>query len=104
MGGEHGTEEKFRYGGRIWGFGFPFNPNSCLAVTGDGLVLGLLDQCGYNRPEPKDESASHENKKVGPIEEKERYRWFKTLERSRADIPEGVRVITLCDREGDMAD
>jgi hypothetical protein len=80
------------------------NIHSSLAVTGNGLVLGLLDQSGYNRPEPKDEPASHESKKIRPIEEKESFRWLETLERSTADIPEGVRVITVCYREGDMAD
>jgi hypothetical protein len=78
------------------------NIHSCLAVTGNGLVLGLLGRSSYNRPEPKDETASHDSKKVRPIEEKESYRWLETLERSTADIPEGVRVITVCDREGDM--
>ena len=71
-------------------------------VVADGLVLGVLDQSKYNRKEPKDTTASHESKKVRPIEEKESYRWLETLERSTADIPEGVRVITVCDREGDM--
>ncbi|MDR0628767.1 MAG: DUF4198 domain-containing protein [Treponema sp.] len=33
------------------------NIHSCLAVTSDGLVLGLLDQSSYNRPEAKDEGA-----------------------------------------------
>jgi hypothetical protein len=78
------------------------NVHSCLAVTADGLVLGVLDQSGYNRAEPKDETASRESKKVRPIEEKESFRWLETLERSTADIPEGVKVITVCDREGDM--
>jgi hypothetical protein len=39
------------------------NIHSCIAVTGDGLVLGVLDQSSYNRPESKDESASHDSKK-----------------------------------------
>jgi hypothetical protein len=78
------------------------NVHSCLAVTTEGLVLGVLDQSSYNRPEPKDESASHESKKVRPIEEKESFRRLETLERSTAAIPEGVKVITVCDREGDM--
>jgi hypothetical protein len=78
------------------------NIHSCIAVTADGLVLGVLDQSGYNRPEVKDEPASHESKKVRPVEEKESFRWLETLERSTTDIPEGVKVITACDREGDM--
>jgi hypothetical protein len=78
------------------------NIHSCLAVTSDGLVLGVLDQSGYNRPEAKDETASHDSKKTRPIEEKERFRWLETLEKSTEDIPEGVAVITVGDREGDM--
>jgi hypothetical protein len=63
------------------------NVHSCLAVTAGGLILGVLDQSGYNRPEAKDETAGHESKKVRPIEEKESFRWRglkseKTLERS----------------------
>jgi hypothetical protein len=80
------------------------NIHSCLAATGGGLVLGVLDQSSCNRPEAKDESASRESKKVRPLEEKESFRWLETLERSTADIPEGIPVTTVCDREGDMAD
>jgi hypothetical protein len=65
------------------------------------MVLGVLDPSGYNREEPRDESVSHESKKIRPIEEKESFRWLETLERSTAVIPEGVKVITVCDREGD---
>jgi hypothetical protein len=66
------------------------------------LVPGVLGQSNDNRPEAKDESASHESKKVRPIEEKESFRRLETLERSTADIPEGIPVITVCGREGDM--
>jgi hypothetical protein len=38
------------------------------------------------------------------LEEKESFRRVKALETSTAGIPEGVKVITVCDREGDMAD
>ena len=65
-------------------------------------MLGLLNQSRYNRPEPKDDTRSHESKKVRPIEEKESFRWLETLERSTQDIPEGGKVITVYDREGDM--
>jgi hypothetical protein len=77
------------------------NVHSCLAVTADGLVLGVLDQSRYNREEATDESASHESKKVRPIEEPESFRWLESLERSTAGLPCEVRVITVCDREGD---
>ncbi|MDR0375019.1 MAG: hypothetical protein LBH85_04770 [Treponema sp.] len=79
------------------------NVRSRLAASADGLVLGALDQSACNRAEAKDEAAGHESEKARPIEEKERFRWLETLDRSAADIPEGVRVTTVRDREGDMA-
>jgi hypothetical protein len=36
------------------------------------------------------------------LEEKESYRRVKTLQTSATDLPEGVKVINVCDREGDM--
>jgi len=36
------------------------------------------------------------------LEEKESYRWVQTLEKSTEALPEGVKVVTVCDREGDM--
>ena len=78
------------------------NIHSCLAVTPEGLVLGVLDQSSYNREQAKDDSRTRESKKTRPIEEKESFRWLATLERSLADIPEAIQVITVCDREGDM--
>jgi hypothetical protein len=78
------------------------NVHSCLAVTTGGVVLGVLDQSSYTRPQAKDERKTHEAKKSRPITEKESYRWLETLGRSTEDIPEGIKVITVCDREGDM--
>jgi transposase-like protein len=37
-------------------------------------------------------------------EGKESFRQLEMRDRSVANIPEGIRVITVCDREGDMAD
>jgi hypothetical protein len=44
------------------------NIHSCLAVTPDGLVLGALDQTGYNREELKNETLTRERQKNRPIE------------------------------------
>jgi hypothetical protein len=68
------------------------NIHSYPAVTRDGLVLGVLDQSGYNWKEPKDEPAGRGNRKARPIEEKENFRWRglkseETLERSAAGLP-----------------
>ncbi|MCL2479741.1 MAG: IS4 family transposase [Treponema sp.] len=78
------------------------NIHSCLAVTTDGLVLGLLDQTSYNRIQGKDDSRSHESKKVRTLEEKESFRWVQTLGTSTTALPDTIKVITVCDREGDM--
>jgi hypothetical protein len=68
------------------------NIRSCLAVTPDGLVLGALDQMGYNREEPKNESLTREQQKNRPIEEKESIRWLETMERVSGSIPSGTKV------------
>jgi hypothetical protein len=70
----------------------------------DGLVLGVLDQSSYNRKQPADNARTHESKKVRLLEEKESYRWIQTLGRSTIGLPEQANVVTVCGREGDMAD
>jgi hypothetical protein len=80
------------------------NIHSCLAVMPDGLVPGALDQTGYNRPEPKNESLTREQQRNRPVEEKESSRWLETMERVSESIPSGTKVTRVYDREGDMAD
>jgi hypothetical protein len=62
----------------------------------------VLDQTHYNRPEPKDTSLSKEQKKNRPIEEKESVRWLRMMENACSAIPESVKTVNVCDREGDM--
>jgi hypothetical protein len=98
----YNTHEKTEGIGYIGDKTLGVNIHSCLAVTLEGLVLGILDQTSYNREQSKDDSKSHESKKIRPIEEKESFRWIKTLERSLTGIEQGVNVLTVCDREGDI--
>jgi len=98
----YNTREKMEGIGYISDKTLGVNIHSCIAVTTDGLVLGLLAQSSYNREQAKDDSRTHESKKVRSLEEKESYRWVETFETSTADLPEDVKVITVCDREGDM--
>jgi hypothetical protein len=51
---------------------------------------------------PRDNSRTHDSKKTRPLEEKESFRWVQTLGSSTVDIPSGVHLVTVCDREGDM--
>jgi hypothetical protein len=78
------------------------NIHSCLAVTVDGLVLGVLTQSSYNREQPSNNARTHDSKKVRLLEEKESYRWVQTLGKSTETLPEGISIVTVCDREGDM--
>jgi hypothetical protein len=77
------------------------NAHSCLAITCDGTVLGVLDQSTITRPESKDPTPASEKRKRS-IEEKESNRWLETMERSVVGIPPEIKVIHVCDREGDM--
>ena len=98
----YNTREKMEGIGYISDKTLGVNIHSCLAVTTDGLTLGLLGQTSNNREQAKDDSRTHDSKKTRALEEKESYRWVQTFETSTADLPEGLKVITVCDREGDM--
>lgn len=78
------------------------NVHSAIAVTPDGLPLGLLHQEYRTRETPSDQTLSKEEKKARPIEEKESYQWLSTIEGASKGIPEGVDRIHVCDREGDF--
>jgi hypothetical protein len=77
------------------------NIHSCLAVTPEGLVLGTLYQMGFNRAESKNTALTREQRKNRPIEEKESNRWLETMERADRNIGDDIKVLHICDREGD---
>ena len=75
--------------------------HSTLAVGEDGQIFGLLTEKIWSRPE--EEAGKKRLRKKLPIEEKESYKWLETLR--VADITDelsGVKVIHICDREGDL--
>jgi len=76
--------------------------HSCIAVTDQGIPLGLLYQEANIRETRKDDSETKEQKRSKPIEEKESYRWIHTLNETHPRVPEGIPVWTVCDREGDF--
>ena len=98
----YNTREKMEGIGYISDKTLGVNIHSCLAVATDGLTLGLLDQTSYNREQAKDDSRTHDSKKTRVLDKKESCRWVQTFEKSTANLPKGVNVITVCDREGDM--
>lgn len=73
--------------------------HSCLAVTTDGLPLGLLDQKIFARESVARDRIEHRN--VIPIEEKESYRWLDSLRNSRPVLG-NTQLVTVCDREADI--
>ena len=75
--------------------------HSTLAVTTEGMPLGLLTQTFFTRPEDEPSHRPQECRKL-PIERKESYRWLQAFEQTLALAPPGVEVITVCDREADI--
>ena len=75
--------------------------HTCIAFTTEGIPLGVMGQRYETRAEAKTGISKYELG-IRPIEEKESYRWIEMLEDSTKDIPEGIDVITVTDREGDF--
>ncbi len=75
--------------------------HSCLAVSTDGLPLGILDQNTFSRKLNSEDDKRKKN--VTPIEDKESYRWLEMLENYSSLFP-NTEVVTVCDREADMYD
>ena len=81
--------------------------HACLAITTEGLPLGLLDQNIFVRklrPEhQKRRKGGRYIQDVLPVEEKETYRWLQALKTTEEALPD-TRVVTVCDREADLYD
>jgi hypothetical protein len=78
-----------------------FGMHSTLAMTTQGMPLGLLTQAFFTRPEDEPSHRPEECRNL-PIEEKESYRWLQAFEQTLTLVPPGVQVITVCDREADI--
>ena len=78
-----------------------FGMHSTLAMTTEGMPLGVLTQAFFTRP-PGLPSHRPEELRLLPIEEKESYRWLQAFTQTLALAPPGVEVITVCDREADI--
>ena len=74
-----------------------FMAHTTLAVSVDGVPLGVLDQQVWSRPAAVEKIAGdHQNL---PITEKESFKWLQGL---NGALPASKGVITVCDREGDV--
>ena len=74
--------------------------HNVLAVSGEGIPLGLLKQKVWVREKVRKGTGYIERKRK--IEEKESFRWIESLRETQEAIPEEIEVITICDREGDI--
>ena len=74
--------------------------HSALAVTTQGIALGLLDQKIWTR-DPA-ERGKRKEKRQKPIEEKESYKWLESMDKSQLGIPKEIRLVHVGDREADV--
>lgn len=74
--------------------------HSTLAVTTEGIPLGLLDQQVWTRD--PEETGKSKCPKRRSIEDKESAKWLQALDRSLQGVPDHVTVVTVCDREADI--
>ena len=77
-----------------------FFTHTTLAVSPEGVPLGLLAQESWVREETQPEHKQARAQR--PIEQKESYKWFKGLAQSTARFPAGVSVLSVSDRESDI--
>ncbi len=76
--------------------------HSCIAVTDQGIPLGIIYQETNTREKRKDDSGTKEQKRSKPIEEKESFRWLNSMNETHQRVPEDIPLLTVCDREGDF--
>ncbi|HBW38068.1 IS4 family transposase [Desulfosporosinus sp. BICA1-9] len=74
--------------------------HSALAVTTQGIAIGLLDQKIWTR-DPA-ERGKRKEKRQKPIEEKESYKWLESMDKSQLGIPKELRLVHVGDREADV--
>lgn len=76
--------------------------HSCIAVTDQGIPLGIIYQETNTREKPKDDFQTKEQKRSRPIEEKENFRWLDSMCETLLRMPADIPILTVCDREGDF--
>lgn len=76
--------------------------HSALAVSGLGVPLGLVHQQVWIR-DPED-LGKRPHRRKRELEEKESHRWLTALQATQEALPDGARIITVADQEGDIYD
>ena len=75
-----------------------FYLQTAMALTTDGIPIGVMDLQAYTRPWKKPKK----DRKHLPIEEKESYRWLVATQNVFSSFPENIKPIFLSDRESDI--
>jgi hypothetical protein len=76
-----------------------FLMHSSIALTDEGLPLGIIDQDIYTR-EQKGSNKNRTHKNL-PIDQKESFYWIQHLE-TLVHLKDDYNVVSVCDREGDI--
>jgi hypothetical protein len=76
--------------------------HSVLAVSANGLPLGILHQQVWAR-DPQEVGKRH-HRRQRQTEEKESQRWLNALQATESAVPEENEVVTIGDREADIYD
>ena len=71
--------------------------HTTFVVSASGLPLGCLTDKVWVR-----DASDKGDYKTKPLEAKESYKWIQALSQTHTRTPEGVEVITICDREADI--
>ena len=71
--------------------------HTTLVVSASGVPLGCLTDKVWVR-----DASDKRNNKAKPRQARESYKWIEALSQTRARTPEGVEVISICDREADI--
>jgi hypothetical protein len=74
--------------------------HSTLAVSEQGVPLGILDQQVWARPPGEKRKAKQRRQRS--LKEKESVRWLRSQVTSELGIPDGVTMITVADAEADI--
>jgi hypothetical protein len=77
------------------------NVHSSLALTPEGVPIGIFFQSVNTRTGEKD-TRTKEQRKRRPIEEKESYCWLEAMKTAAENAPKDVKLIHIADREGDI--
>lgn len=96
-----GARKKCELGPHTKGDENGLNAHTCLAVTPEGLNLGVLNLNAYVKDRVPGQKGDH---KTRPIEEKESYRWYQGMELC-AQVAEQApltQLVYVSDREGDI--